>query len=223
MSQLVRKGSSLIYGGGPNPLDPRSSVLPYASPETFMTRSIRAEIARFYGLPSFSAGGTTDSKLLDAQAGYEAGVSLLMPALAGATFIHDVGYMEMGYTSSLELLTMCDEFISMIKRMLRGFEVSKAALAGDLIHEAGPGGNFLQHRHTLENFRKEIWLWSLLDRNLIGTWEKKGGKDLRQRAREKVLGILDQPGSAAPAPGVRDDILRIVRAADELRGRQTGK
>ena len=223
VSQLVRKGSSLIYGGGPNPLDPKSSVLPYASPETFMTRSIRAEIARFYGLPCFSAGGTTDSKVLDAQAGYEAGLSLILPALAGATFIHDVGYMEMGYTSSLELLTMCDEFISMIKRIMRGFEVSKAALAAEIIHEVGPGGNFLQHRHTFDNFRKEIWLWNLIDRNLFDNWKKKGSKDIRQRAKEKVLDLLEKHKPPVLSQSIQDEINGIVKDTDEMRRRKMVK
>ena len=103
----------------------KTAVLPYASPETFMSRCMRAEIARYYGLPVFSTGGTTDAKVLDAQAGYEAGLSLVLTSLCGCNFIHDVGYMEMGFTSSLVLLTMCDEFISMIKRMLRSFGVNK--------------------------------------------------------------------------------------------------
>jgi trimethylamine--corrinoid protein Co-methyltransferase len=217
VSQLIRKGSTLIYGGGPNPLDLRTAVLPYASPETFMSRCIRAEIARFYGLPCFSTGGTSDAKVLDAQAGYEAGTSLMLAALSGCSFIHDIGYMEMGYTSSLELLTMCDEFISMIKRILRGFSVSKDTLALDVIHAAGPGGNFLQNPHTFEHFRQEIWVSELLDRQIYSQWSDKGAQDLRQRANEKVRSILKNHQITALPQDVASAIKDIVQATDRKR------
>lgn len=217
VSQLVKKGSTVIYGGGPNPLDLRTSVLPYASPETFMSRCIRAEIARYYGLPVFSTGGTSDSKVVDAQAGYEAGMSLVMAVMTGCNFIHDVGYIEMGFTSSLEMLTMCNEFIGMIKRMVRGFGVSAENLALDVINEMGPGGNFLQHRHTFDHFRKEIWVSDLLDRNLFANWESKGGKDMKQRTNEKLIDILDNHEPVQLPQSAQEEIKAIVAETDKLR------
>ena len=55
-----------------------------------------------------------------------------------------------------------------------GFGISKETLALDLIDEAGPGGNFLQAKHTFEHFRREIWISDLLDRRRYDSWVSKG-------------------------------------------------
>ena len=57
------------------------------SVEMGLLNAAGAQMAQFYQLPFYATGGTTDSKVLDAQSGYESAVSSLLCALAGANFI----------------------------------------------------------------------------------------------------------------------------------------
>lgn len=191
LSQAVKKGAHFVYGGGAGLLDPRTGLFPYGAPEVWMSRVIRTEMAHFYGFPAFSTAGCTDSKVLDQQAAFEAGTSLMLSTLAGANIMHDVGYMEAGFTSSLDLLTMANEMIGPVRRVMRNITVSPEHLAVDLIEEIGPGGNFLANAHTAKHFRSEMFLSQMFDRNNHASWQAAGSKTLLDRCNEKVKGILE--------------------------------
>jgi trimethylamine--corrinoid protein Co-methyltransferase len=219
LTQLRRKGASVIYGGGPNILDPRTGVFSYGAPEVLISRVVRTELAHFYGLPAFSTGGCTDAKVIDQQAAFEAGNSLMLSSLAGSNFVHDVGYMESGLTSSLELLTMCDDMIGAVKRVLRGFPISDESLALDVIDAVGSAGNFLSLDHTIKHFRKEIWMPQMLDRRNYEDWLAAGSKTLRDRACEKVRWILDNHTPEGLSDPAREQVKEIVNDMDRWRAR----
>lgn len=217
LTQLKRKGTPFIYGGGPGILDPRTGSFPFGAPELFLSRVVRAEMARFYGLPGFSTGGCTDAKTIDQQAAFEVGNGLLLSTLAGATFIHDIGYMEAGFTSSLELLTMADEMIGHIKRVHEGITVSPEHLALDLIHEKGPGGNFLDTPHTVKHLRNEIHITDFFDRQTYQSWEEAGRKTIKDRANEKTLWILENHVPESLPEEVAKQVDAIVKDLDDRR------
>jgi trimethylamine--corrinoid protein Co-methyltransferase len=175
-----------------------------------ITNLAMAQLGRFYRLPIWSSGGCSDSKILDGQATLEAGFSLFFAAASGANMIHDVGsYLNFGLTGSLELVTICDEIISMITYLLRGIEVNEETLAVDIISKVGPGGHFITQKHTLDFFKKEHWMPNLLDRQMRNNWVKSGSKDLAQRAREKTRDIL----SKHEPPPLSSDVERNLDAA----------
>jgi trimethylamine--corrinoid protein Co-methyltransferase len=132
----------------------------------------------------------TDTKIPDEQAAINATLSCTFQALGGANLIHGIGCIESGMTTSFELIVMTDEIIGMLRRILRGVNTDPEHLATDVIQEVGPGGEFLTHRHTIDNFR-EMWDSELIDRTSYETWTEKGSKSLGQRIREKVKYILE--------------------------------
>jgi len=217
LAQLRKKGTPFIYGGGPNVLDPRTGVFSYGAPEVFISRVVRTELAHFYGLPAFSTGGCTDAKTIDQQAAFEAGNSLMLSSLAGSNLVHDVGYMESGFTSSLGLLTMCNELIGTVKRVLSSFEVSPEKLALDVIAAVGSEGNFLSLDHTVKHFKEEIWISEMLDRQNYQSWKAEGGRTLKDRADEKVRWILENHSAEPLSPSIQDHVRGIVGAVDEKR------
>lgn len=217
MTQLKRKGAPFIYGGGPGTLDPQTGCFPYGAPEMFLSRVVRAEMGQYYGLPSFSTGGCTDAKTLDQQAAFEAGNSLLLSTLAGATFIHDIGYIESGFTSSLELLGLANEMIGHIKRIHRGISVSPEHLALDLIHQKGPEGNFLATKHTVKHLRSEIFISEFFDRQNYHGWEATGKKTMKDRMNEKIRWILENHEPEALSEDVIAKVKNIVADLDRMR------
>ena len=191
IAQFTCKGARYIYGISTSVMDMKSGVFSYGAPEWMITNLIMAQLGRHYGLPVWSTGGCSDSKILDAQAVTEAALTLLMATQSGANLIHDVGsFLNFGLTGCLELVTICDELISMFKYLLRGIKVSDETLALDIIAKTGPGGHYLSHEHTRRLFFDEHWMPSLFDRQMKNSWIKDGSKDLVQRAGERTVQIL---------------------------------
>ncbi len=95
--QQVKKGATLVFGGGPTTLDMRTTVYSYSAPETMLSLSVRKELGEYLGIPVFNAGGFSDAKIPDQQAALECATSLIYAALAGGNLIHDVGYLASGH------------------------------------------------------------------------------------------------------------------------------
>ncbi len=188
--QLVSPGAPYLYGGNVTSMDMRTGNFPYAAPEFHMNFAAFADLARHYDLPVWGLAGASDSKTLDAQAGAEASYELLMAALSGSNMIHDVGYLNSGLTSSMEMLLLCDEIISMVGKIARGFEISDETLALDVIDEVGPMNQYLDHEHTARHCRDATWSPRFFNRDQSEVWAAQGKKDLRQTLNEKVRDIL---------------------------------
>jgi trimethylamine--corrinoid protein Co-methyltransferase len=218
IAQLTRKGARYIYGYDTSVMDQRTGVFSYGAPEWMLINLAMAQLGRHYGLPVWSTGGCSDSKILDGQATMEAALTLLVAAQSGANLIHDVGsFLNFGLTGCLELVTICDELISMFGYLLGGIEVSDETLALDVIRDVGPGGHFLTQRHTLRHVRDAHWIPSLIDRQMRGTWERGGSKDLVQRSRERTRMILDtHTPPPLPADTVKNLEETLSRAEKEI-------
>ena len=190
VSQLAKGGAPLIMGGVISSLDMHTTILTYGSPELHLASAALTDIAHWLKIPMFSTAGCSDSKVFDEQAAMEVAMSVLAAGLSGANLIHDVGFLESALIGSHEVVVLTDEAVGMAKRFLSGVRVDEDTLALDVIKQAGPGGNFLVHEHTTENFRKEFWFPTLMDRDRYDSWQAAGSKTLGDRVREKVAHIL---------------------------------
>ena len=187
LAQLKREGAPIIHSGGYGDVfDMRTTTGAYTGPESY---GVRTAMGAYYGLPIFGLGGSSDSKLPDEQAAVEASLTLLFETLGGANLIHDVGYMESGKCYSLEMLAICEEVISYIRRYCQGIEVNDETLALDLIAELGPEGDYLSTEHTVNHY-KETWYPRLFNRNHFDGWLAEDGLTLRRRTQKRVEEIL---------------------------------
>lgn len=189
LSQLNREGAPFIMAGwGGGTIDLKTMVIPYAYPTA---RNIMQAMARYYGLPSFGLGGSTDSKVVDQQAAAEAALTMLVEVLAGVDMLHDLGYLESGLTFSFPQLVICTEIISWIKNFLKAIDINEETLALDVIGEVGMSNDYLSHPHTFKHFRQH-WYPKLFERGTYEGWVSSGGKNLAERAADKVEDILAQ-------------------------------
>jgi trimethylamine--corrinoid protein Co-methyltransferase len=210
LAQLKREGAPVIVTGMPpgGTFDMRTLVTSYCEPE----RTIAQAVSHFYGLPMFSIAGASESKAVDLQAAAEAALSLVVESLAGGNIIHDLGYLESGLTFSFIQLALCDEIASWIKAFMKGFEVSDETLALDVIAEMGPDGQYLGTGHTKKHYR-ERWYPGLFERADHGTWLKDGGRDLSQRAADRIEKTLGEHKPAPLPPDIKGRLREIVRRA----------
>ncbi len=204
--QLRRPGAPCCLSGNIGVFDMRSGIMSIGGPEMSLGLAAQAEVAQSFGLPTWGLAGATDAKTLDAQAGIESAFSILAQGLSGLNLIHDVGYMDRGMVCSAEMLVLGDEAIGMAKRFIRGIEVNVETLARGVIENVGPGGHFLQEDHTLQYFRKELWMPKLLTRQHYDVWRDAGAKDMAQRVGEKVREI-DESYQVPPLP---DETLAVL-------------
>jgi trimethylamine--corrinoid protein Co-methyltransferase len=149
------------------------------------------EMFHEHGLPVFSFTGCSDSKIFDQQASAEGALWMMLTALGGGNLIHDVGYVESALTACYEMLVGMNEIAGLVKRFMRGIDVTAETMALDLIDKVGPSGHFLAEDHTYEHFR-ENWVPKLLDRSTRADWESRGSLTLGDRASTEVHRILEE-------------------------------
>jgi trimethylamine---corrinoid protein Co-methyltransferase len=209
LTQLVRPGTPFLYGVNVGALDMKSAIVSYGAPEYVVAVPAVTDLGRFYGLPVWGTAAATDSKVVDAQAGIEATASIFAALLSRCNLVHDIGYIEYGSTSSMEMLVMAEEIIREARFFMGGVEVSERTLAREVIHRASPGGGFLADDHTLDNWRWAQWRPELIDRMRYDRWVQKGSKDMATRANERARRILAEH-SVPPLPQAAEEVIRKV-------------
>lgn len=214
LSQLRKPGASLIIGGLMSNMDMRTTVYCYGSPEMALLSAAYTEITKLLGVPMYETAGCSDVKAFDEQAAMEATINIATAALVGGNMIHDVGYIEQGLTSSMEMMVASDEIIDMVKRILRGIPVSDETMALDVMEAVGPGGHYLEQDHTYNRFKTEIWRPKLLDRLNWENWTQAGSKRYGERVHDRVIEILEAETEPLLDEGMYKELRRICELAD---------
>jgi trimethylamine--corrinoid protein Co-methyltransferase len=96
--------------------------------------------------------------------------------------------------------------------------VDQETLAVDVIAQVRHGGNYLRDEHTLKHFKAEHFIPDLTDRRPRGIWERGGGKDILQRAKEKVRTLLAEHEPKHLAADVVRDLDKAVAHICRRRG-----
>ena len=215
--QLAGKGSPFVFGPNVSVLDMNSTVVSYGCPEWSLTQAALADMRdEIYHIPIWAFAGASDSKLVDAQAGAEAMFSVITSMLSRANLIHDVGYLEYGTTSSLEMVVMVDELIAMSRHFAEGIPVNRETLAVEAIERVArglPGSMFLTDEHTFDHFRSALFMPRLLDRSRYDHWEQAGKTDLFQRCKREAQRLLAEHRPRAKPAEVLREVDRIARGA----------
>lgn len=205
LSQLVQPGAPIAvpgWNGGPYNL--KSMVGNYVLADE---QGIPTEMGRYYDLPVFGLGGSTDSKVIDQQCGFEATLSLMTALLHGANINHDVGFMDSGLQYSFQLLAICNDILGFLRASTRGVVVNDDTLAIAVIEELGPTGNYMSHDHTMRHY-KEPFYSKLADKNPYSVWQKRGSKTMEARAAEQVDEIL---ANHTPEP-LSEEVQKALKA-----------
>jgi trimethylamine--corrinoid protein Co-methyltransferase len=214
LSQLRKPGAPMIIGGLLSNMDMRTTVYCYGSPEMALLSAGYTDITKWLGVPMYETAGCSDVKVFDEQAVMEATMNITTAALVGGNMIHDVGYIEQGLTSCMDMQVAADEIIDMVKRILRGIPVNDDTMALHVIEEVGPGGHFLEHDHTFDRFKDEIWTPKLVDRQNWENWTATGSKRYSDRVHERVIEILESETEPILDDAMFNELRRVCELAD---------
>ncbi len=212
VTQLIRPGTPVCFGGIPHGFDMRTTQMIFAGPEQGMMAVAMTEMGKHYSLPVYINVGLTDSKCLDGQSGLEIGTTLMMGMLAGADIFGHLGIAGVDQASSIDMLVWQHEIITYLERIAEGFQLDDEHLALEVITEVGPGGTFIDHEHTAQHFRSELWIPEILDRDYWQQWEQGGRKSTAERVKEK---LRDWRKRYEPRPldaNTEKDLTRILSA-----------
>ncbi len=212
--QLVQPGAAMVIGGLPSMMDLRTGRPAYGSPEASLHSAAAADIARYLGLPFMGTAGASDSKVVDAQAGVEAALQVMLSALSGAALIHDVGFLDCANIGSLAYLVLVDEIIGMAARIMRGVQVNKDTIMLELIKKVGPGGTFINQKESTLLSRSESWIPTILDRNTYSIWEQKGSQKTEDLLQKKLDNILKSHQPTPLQPKIAEEINQILVKAE---------
>ena len=197
LSQLIRPGCPVIFGSFLSNIDMQSGSPTFGTPESGIGLLCTGQIARHFGLPFRTGGGLTSSQVADAQAGYEALMTMMPTFLAGANWVmHSAGWLEGGLVAGYEKFIVDIELLQMMQAEFTPLEIDEASMAFGAHEEVGHGGHFLGAVHTMERFRTCFYRPLLSSSDNYERWMRGGGKDANDRAAEiyaKKLEEYEQP------------------------------
>lgn len=207
--QMIRPGTPIIYSSLPTIADMRRGAYSPGAIECGMLIMGMAQMAHFYNVPNGGYIGLTNSKINDAQSGYESGMSNVAALLGGADMFNLGGLLDALMCFDFAKAVIDDDIARMLKRIQRGFEFTAENFARDDIGATGPGGMFIDRPRTYELMKETLFLSDIADRDARNRWEKQGALDTQARALKRVREILTRDNPALFSP----DVDARIRAA----------
>jgi trimethylamine---corrinoid protein Co-methyltransferase len=211
LSQLIRPGTPVIFGSFLSNIDMQSGSPTFGTPESGIGLLCTGQIARHFGLPFRTGGGLTSSQVPDAQAGYEALMTMLPTFLAGTNWVmHSAGWLEGGLVAGYEKFIVDIEILQMMQAEFTPLEIDEGSLAFDAHQEVGHGGHFLGAAHTMERFRTCFYRPLLSSSENYERWMRNGGADAAARATRIYQQKLDEYEAPAVDDSVRAELEEYV-------------
>lgn len=189
---LVKPGSAINFGMWPFISDLRTGAFSGGSGEEALVMAACAQLCNHYGFITSMASGMTDSKTMDAQAGYEKAITTTALALAGANLVAAYpGIVGSLLGQSFEGMVIDNDMLGNVQRLLRGIEVNDETLSYQVIEDTVFGiGHYLNQPQTLELMQKEYLYPEVADRRTPGEWELTGKQDIYELAHEQARQTL---------------------------------
>jgi trimethylamine--corrinoid protein Co-methyltransferase len=197
-----------IYGARPMVTDLRSGGMAGGGGEQAVLTAAATQIARYYDLPNSTIAGATDSKLADAQSGYEKALAVTMAAQAGANLITQAAGTQAGLmATSFEAYVIDNDMLGAILQSAQGIEVSAATLSTDVIAQIVRGeGHFLGHADTYARMKSDFVYPAHADRQAPEAWIASGAPNINRSARKTVTETLARHFPCHIAVEVEQDI-----------------
>ncbi|MEM6887201.1 MAG: trimethylamine methyltransferase family protein [Pseudomonadota bacterium] len=196
-TQVIRKGCPAIYGHYLSTVSMKSGAPMAGTPEISLMNFMIGQMARYYKVPWRTSNTLGGAKTFDAQAGYESASTLSAVLHAGANYIwHSAGWNEAGMHCSVAKFIVDAEQCAMGYRMAEGPKWADFDAALSAVSDIGPGGHYLGHTHTQDNFQTAFFMPEMFDNNSIEQWMAEGSVEITARALEharKLLAAYERP------------------------------
>lgn len=190
-SQLLKPGCPVFYGALAGHANMMSLRPLFGTPEARILERAGNQMAGFYGLSCRGNIGLTDAPGFDFQSGAQAMLSATSVLEDGPNFLTGCGLLGSYRSGSLAKIILDTELLELATRYFKPIDTDGNSLAVDVIRDVGPEGTFIQHDHTLRNYRKYIHTESLFHYRGYESLATAGTDSIPGRAHEKALKILE--------------------------------
>ena len=196
LTQLVRPGAPVMYGGFTSNVDMKSGAPAFGTPEAMKAAHVGGQLARRYKLP-YRSSNVCAANYPDAQAAYESVFSLWGAIMGGGNLIkHAAGWLEGGLSTSFEKFIIDVDNLQMVAEFLDPLVVDEGSLAMEAIRDVGPGGHFFGTPHTQARYRDAFYAPIISDWRNFESWEEAGSPKAEQKANriwKETLTAYEKP------------------------------
>lgn len=211
-AQVVRPGVPAVYGQWIATVSMKSGAPMAGTPEICHMNLLVGQLARHYKLPWRCSGMCSSSKVVDAQAGYEAARNMYGVLIAGANFVlSTTGYMEGALTQSYSKFMLDAEQMVMFYKLGQGLVKRELDEVMDAIRQSEPGQHYLGTEHTLKNFEHAFFVPELMNHDSYEQWSFAGAKDADMRGREAAQRALRDYEAPPLDEAVDEALLEFIR------------
>lgn len=214
-SQLVRAGAPALYGQWLSTVSMRTGAPQAGTPEICHMNLLTAQMARHYNLPSRCSGSCTSSKMVDAQAGYEAARNMYGVIMAGTNFVlSTTGYLESAMCQSYAKWVLDSEQLELMYRLGSGVSFDGLDEVLDSMRSVPAGGHHLGTEHTLANFQTAFSMPEMMNSDNYEQWLADGSQSAEERAAARCRQMLDEYEEPALDDHVREELDEYVARRD---------
>lgn len=174
----------MVYSTDAAPADLKTGVVNYLAPEYLLLGAACAQMARRYSMPSMVAHGSSEELPYDLPSFERNVLKVAISQMTRTDLASWLGSLESALNASLVNLVGDAEACMHASAYLRRFAVNAETLALGPIDEVGPAGHFLAHKHTVQHFRKELWIKNLQDRFFLDPGEGSFADQAKHKVRE---------------------------------------
>jgi trimethylamine--corrinoid protein Co-methyltransferase len=210
LAQITRPGAPVIYGSFTSNVDMKSGSPAFGTPEYVKASFGAGQLARHLGLPWRSSNATA-SNTPDAQAAYEAQMSLWGALMGGCNFmLHAAGWLESGLSTSYEKFILDIEMLQMFAEVFQPVGATAADIALEAVAEVGYGGHYFGCAHTMERYRNAFYAPLVSDWRNYGTWFNDGARTATERAHTLWQETLARFEAPARDPAIVEELNAYV-------------
>ena len=214
-SQLVRVGAPALYGQWLSTVSMRTGAPQAGTPEICHMNLLTAQMARHYNLPSRCSGSCTSSKMVDAQAGYEAARNMYGVLMAGTNFVlSTTGYLESAMCQSYAKWVLDSEQLELMYRLGSGVSFDDLDEVLDSMRSVPAGGHHLGTEHTLANFETAFSMPEMMNSDNYEQWLADGSQSAEERATARCRQMLEEYEEPKLEDHVREELDDYVARRD---------
>lgn len=215
--RLVDSGISLTYSARLMYPDLYHGTIS-GGPEAPLVGAAAVQLADYYGLVSNVYGAGTTSYLADFQTGMEKMLGMIVPAMAGASWLSGAGALGETDTMSYEQLVLDNEMFDFLFHIFGDLQDDEEDLGFAVISDVMAGRDqFISHAGTV-NFLRSSEIWSRMKRTLntvdYSNWSQQGSRSMGSQARKEVERILQEHEVSPLSSEVLQDLEAVILEAE---------
>ena len=200
LTQIVRPGAPVVYGGFTSNVDMKSGAPAFGTPENSRANMAGGQLARLYNIP-YRTSACSASNAVDTQAVWETQMALWGAVSGyGNLIYHAAGWGEGGLIASYEKLVVDCEMLQAMASLLEPVQFSEDDLGLGAQQDVPPGGHFFGAEHTMSRYRDAFYTPFLSDWRNNQAWQEAGARTAQDRATDiwqEMLASYEKPPLAA--------------------------